>query len=104
MEEIIIEIPDGFIDKIKEVEDDRDLLKCQLLTFYRSMCSALLKGILISDSATNGDIIKAMFPNYRVQVSTALETVELYYDGTEAYTGSWFRFDLDWWNAPYKGE
>ena len=57
--------------------------------------------ILVPEGATNGDVVKAMFPNYHVQISTGLGVVELYYDGTEAYAGSWFRFDLNWWNAPY---
>lgn len=60
--------------------------------------------IEIPKGATNGDMIKAMFPGYHVQISTALKEVSLYYDGAEDYTGSWIRFDLDWWNAPYRKE
>lgn len=58
--------------------------------------------IPIQEGATHGDIIKAMFPGYHVQINTALESVNLYYEGTEEYTGSCIRFDLSWWNAPYK--
>lgn len=57
---------------------------------------------IIPKNATNGDMIRIMFPNYHAQVSITLKVVNLYYDGTEEYTGSWFRFDLEWWNAPYK--
>ena len=56
--------------------------------------------IVIPKGATNGDIIKAIFPNYHAQVSSC--SASLYYDGTEKYAGSWIRFDSEWWNAPYK--
>jgi hypothetical protein len=63
---------------------------------------SIYNAIIIPRGATNGDMIQAMFPNYTVQINYICKEVSVYYDGTEEYTGSWFRFDLDWWNAPYK--
>lgn len=42
-------------------------------------------GILISDNATNGDVIHALFPN--AQICGVVGNV-----------------DKSWWNAPYKAE
>lgn len=50
------------------------------------------------DILTNGDKIMYMFPNYRVQILT--ETVNVYYEGNEEYSGSHITFDLNWWNSP----
>ena len=52
------------------------------------------KVLPIPDNATNGDMIKAMFPNEEI-----IET-----DGACVYVGVKMRFDKDWWNAPYKRE
>lgn len=59
------------------------------------------KYIEIPNNLTNGDKIQAMFPDYHVQISEALETVNLYYDATEDYPGGWIRFDLNWWYAQF---
>ena len=42
--ELVIKIPDDFINKIKSVENDTDLLKHELLSFYRTVSSAVLNG------------------------------------------------------------
>ena len=46
------------------------------------------------NNATNGDMIKAMFPNVSVKIFEDMNTV--IFGNTQ--------FDLDWWNAPYKKE
>ncbi len=56
--------------------------------------------VCVPKDATNGDMIKAMFPNYKVQISAG--AVCMYYSHAEDYCGSWIKFDLDWWNAPFK--
>jgi hypothetical protein len=52
---------------------------------------------VLPDNATNGDMIKAMFPN---------EHIEYKYDrlcnNEFMNVGDLFRVDLDIWNAPYK--
>lgn len=52
-----------------------------------------VNAIEIPEGATNGDMIKAMFPNEEIIES----------DGACVYVGAKMRFDKDWWNAPYKG-
>ena len=52
--------------------------------------------IPIPDSATNGDVIKAMFPNLKVEDNGG--SIYLHYPN-----GGWIVIDKDWWNAPYKG-
>ena len=47
---------------------------------------------LIRTSATNGNVIKALFPNVPIKKFKSMSTVTF---------GS-TQFDLDWWNAPYK--
>lgn len=54
----------------------------------------------VLDNATNGDVIKAMFPNIR-SVKLHNEMKEII-DVPNDY--GFVRFDLDWWNAPYKAE
>lgn len=45
----------------------------------------------IPDNATNGDVIKTMFPNTSLHISERLHIV-------------WVRYEemFDWWNAPYQ--
>lgn len=49
-------------------------------------------GAVIPVNATNGDMIKALFPNEEIVES----------DGACVYVGVKMRFDKDWWNAPYE--
>ena len=49
--------------------------------------------IIIPEGATNGDMIKAMFPN---EVGYGESTSCIYY-GT-------MRFDRDWWDSTYRKE
>lgn len=56
----------------------------------------------ISDNATNGDVIKAMFPNFKkTDHFEFTETCEIdyYRNGEEKCE---IRCTKDWWNAPYK--
>ena len=59
--------------------------------------------INIPDNATNGDVIKALFPNWEYKDSA----VKIGYDYNhyiDCYvTKTWVvSFDKYWWNAPYK--
>lgn len=53
--------------------------------------------LTIPDNPTNGDIIKALFPNKQF-VSICSNRI---YDFT---TDNKIDCDLEWWNAPYKAE
>ena len=56
----------------------------------------ILNGILLPDDATNGDVIKALFPNG--SYGTNGDYIHVFGVGGN---GVW-TFTLKWWNAPYK--
>jgi hypothetical protein len=59
--------------------------------------------ISIPEGATNGDMIKAMFPDAKVNNTKYSYVVEVKLPYHSKYdTG--LLFDKDWWNAPYKKE
>ena len=65
------------------------------------MCSDVLKVlencIEIPNGATNGDIIKTMFPNIEIEgIGGEIKCI-----ATQIGFGTSY-FSLDWWNAPYK--
>jgi hypothetical protein len=60
---------------------------------------SLEKAIPIPDGATNGDVIKAMFPSIDASVSGDGDVVDVYNLGIYCQT-----FDTEWWNAPYRVE
>lgn len=53
-----------------------------------------VNAVVIPDNATNGDMIKALFPN-GIQIN---DTPIISYSFGEYR----FRFSDEWWNAPYK--
>ena len=55
--------------------------------------------ILIKNRATNGDVVKAAFPNAKI-VETDLEV--FLYTGTREKDEDIQIFDTEWWNAPYQ--
>ena len=56
-------------------------------------------GTLIPDNATNGDVLKMMFPNADIEIHNI--TVYVIFD----MRSNVISFDLKWWNAPYtKGD
>ena len=67
------------------------------------MCSDVLKVlencIEIPNGATNGDMIKTMFPNIEIEGigGEIIKCIAVQIGFGTSY------FALDWWNAPYKG-
>lgn len=53
---------------------------------------------------TNGDVIKAMFPNSRVDVGLDKAYFYTTYDCSDEDFDKYAVFDKNWWNAPYKAE
>lgn len=53
--------------------------------------------IEISDGMTKGDVIKAVFPNAKVEVGQLAAIVDFGNQETDAFL-------IDWWDAPYKRE
>ena len=78
----IIDIPEYVIDDMKECgfipEEDNE-----------ELCKAIDNGTPIPDNATNGDVIKAMFPNTSFSIfhRGLVDQIEI---------------DMNWWNAPYQ--
>ena len=62
-----------------------------------------VNAIIVPDNPTNGDVIKAMFPNVHVtdefRLMKPLGTI-LYLSISRFQE---MRVQEDWWNAPYKG-
>lgn len=60
--------------------------------------------IIIPDNATNGDVIKLIFPDAEIQpIMGYFDKDELL--GYRVYLGGRSQdYLLDWWNAPYKKE
>jgi hypothetical protein len=59
--------------------------------------------IRIPKGATNGDVIKAMFPNCEQKENIHNGYFEMYFDG-DFGNPSYMRVREYWWNAPYKKE
>ena len=59
---------------------------------------ALKNGKSIPDNATNGDILKMMFPSDANELN--MSKLHLMYDGLDYI----HEFRKDWWNAPYTKE
>lgn len=57
--------------------------------------------ISIPEGATNGDMIKALFPNCEQKENIHNGYFEMYFDG-DFGNPSYMRVREYWWNAPYK--
>ena len=59
-----------------------------------------VNAIEITDEMTNGDVIKAMFPNCEQKEHMNNGYFEMYFDG-DFGNASYMRVSKDWWNTPY---
>lgn len=59
--------------------------------------------IEIPKNATNGDMIKAMFPNCEQKGNIHNRYFEMYFDN-DLRNASYMTVNKEWWNAPYKKE
>lgn len=71
-------------EQLREVE--KDLVKTGLENVQNI--------VLIKNGATNGDIIKAIFPNIDIEIHNITAYV--------IFDSNVISFDLDWWNALYE--
>jgi len=67
--------------------------------FAGMLQEAVSKGVAIPESATNGDVIKAMFPDVKIRWITQTKIGVTFINNQDYIT----EFDAKWWNAPYKG-
>jgi len=58
---------------------------------------AVKKAVVIPENPTNGDVIKALFPDYKTEIE--YERV-IFFKNDE----SWITCHPEWWNSPYKAE
>ena len=72
-------------EQLREVE--KDLVKIGLENIQNI--------VLIKNGATNGDVIKVLYPNADIEIHNI--TVYVIFD---MYSNV-ISFDLDWWNASY---
>lgn len=78
---IVIEIDEELYEEVKGYHE---LTECEL---------AIFNGTPIPDNATNGDVIRAMFPNVNVYE----------HNGGATYSvNNEYNFNATWWNAPYQ--
>lgn len=81
------------IQRIAEVQTEKRMLTCEQI---------IANGTPIPEHATNGDVIRALFPDARVDDYDYGEdpVIDVYgIDDTEYIT-----VRKNWWNAPYKKE
>ena len=86
MAKIVIDIDDNLYTRLFDngVTDAADMLKAYI---------AIRKGTVLPKNATNGDVIKALFPNI---------TISSFNGKTETSLDKHTDFRTDWWDAPYK--
>ena len=62
----------------------------------RKIAELLTEKMIIGENPTNGDVIKAMFPNEEFNFGKSIKDKNVVYKGIYAFC------KLDWWNAPYE--
>ena len=62
-----------------------------------------VQAIPIPDNATNGDVIKAMFPNCEQKEHVSMGYSEMYFDN-DLGNASYMRVSEEWWNTLYNKE
>lgn len=87
MAKIIIDIPD---EDYKELIKDKDFI----LRTKNPWKIAIVNDKALSDGATNGEVIKTLFPKLHMYSDFYYWKVDL----GEIVVG----FDKKWWNSPYK--
>ena len=57
----------------------------------------------IPENPTNGDMIKALFPNAKIYYHEASELVGEYVTVNPKDCDTYQDYSIDWWNTPWKG-
>ena len=97
---LIIDIPEEMYKSCKRECEETDDLIIDTFTF------AIGNGAPIPDNATNGDVIKAMFPDAGIRFLTTLTGIHTvavdFKENILDQSYCVYTFNLDWWNAPYQ--
>ncbi len=88
---LIIDIPEEMISLIKDKS-----VECFNIIHYGQVLDAIYNGTPIPDNATNGDVIKAMFPNTQTRENDS-DFIEYTLDGIVGTC-----VEKNWWNSPYQ--
>ena len=90
--QIVIDIDESLLDGIKS--DNFDFARQVVKNFQGTIASAIANGTPIPDNATNGDMIKALFPNTKIEHQGGI---------IRFIVDCWsFQIADDWWNALYQ--
>ena len=90
---VLVDIPEEDYNRIKDNAPDA----YNYLTSWR-LYNAVENGTPLPENPTNGDMIKAMFPN---MMDSCWKYKKYLSDICGDYTA--IEYTEDWWNAPYKG-
>jgi hypothetical protein len=96
---VILEIPDEEVEIIKRNGFNKDGTFSFKLN--EVLKQAIRNGVVLPDNATNGDVIKALFPN--ATVYSYKDSFDMYSDVVICPQNFMLSADRDFWNAPYKG-
>lgn len=98
MAEIVIKIPDNEFSLIQQ----SDSTWAANAASKECMLHAIKNGIVlpktIPDNPTNGDMIKALFPQLTHETNT-----EYFGKISNPNNYDFIKTNIDWWNAPYTG-
>lgn len=98
---VLIDIPKESYDFAKECKSKGSSKYDWGLT-YNNTVFMIANGTPISDNVTNGDIIKAIFPNVEIVRQEISSTSNNIVVRDNSFLGAINRFHADWWDAPYK--
>lgn len=90
MDKLIIELPQWQFESIKTMTHKSNPVDIGVMI---NAMTSIANGVVIPDNATNGDVIRALFPNNHIDEMS--HTVWIGYDD--------MAFRKCWWNSPYKG-
>ena len=108
--QIVIDIPEEKFEALQRYHK-RAQKEGLILTSYEGRL--IVNGTPLPDNATNGDVIKMLFPNIECKHIRRMSgvnyvSVEKGLNGITDNDGNWMdiktNFFDDWWNAPYNAE
>lgn len=88
-----------YYDPLNVLTEARDKIK-ELRTY--SLLNSENKGEF--EGMTNGEVMQSVYADSEICIDETWKTVTVYLGADEDYCEDEVRFDLDWWNAPYKAE
>lgn len=87
---LVIDIPEWVYEEIKTKDFEVNGFSVDV---------AIMNGTLLPENATNGDVIKAVFPNAEIEVYQTIVLVKYTEQNNE-----WVSYSPVWWNAPYEAD